>query len=71
MTKSKYAKYMIGALSPQELRELYVEQYAERFNSTVEHAAEMHDSEYAAGHDFYTVANVEHAIEDMARFCGI
>lgn len=63
-------KFDLNAFTPQELRTIYVEMYAETFECTAEHAEEMFLAEYDASHDFHNYANVEYAIQEMLRFCA-
>lgn len=64
-------KYDLNEFSPEELRNIFIEKYAETFESTVEHAKEMFLSEYSEDHDFHNYKKVEDSIESIAKFCGV
>lgn len=64
-------KYGLNEFSPEELSEIFIEKYAEAFDSTKGHANEMFLSEYGIGHDFHCYKNVEDAINNEMNLCGI
>lgn len=64
-------KYDLNEFSPEELQEIYINLYADKFESTKEHAREMFLSEFSETYDFHNYKNVEYAIERNAKLCGI
>lgn len=64
-------KHDLNEFSPEELRTIYIEKYAETFECTKEHATEMFLAEYSPTKDFHTYHNVESAIKRLAQLCGV
>lgn len=64
-------KYDLNEFSPEELRNIYIDMYTETFECSKDHAVEVFLAEYGPDRCFHNYKNVEDAIENMARFCGM